>query len=99
MSALRDSNNKLKLGIFSANCSSGQAMTQIDERWDSSWHNNLKQARLSDEVGLEFQLPIARWIGYPGATLSLVDFAGEFSYFRDEVLPRLEEKGLRESYA
>ena len=67
MSALRDSKNKLKLGIFSANCSSGQAMTQIEERWDSSWDNNLKQAQLCDAAGLEFQLPIARWIGY-GAT-------------------------------
>ena len=68
MSALLDSNNKLKLGIFSANCSSGQAMTRIEERWDSSWDNNLEQAQLSDEAGLEFQLPIARWIGYGGAT-------------------------------
>ncbi|MDE0283667.1 MAG: LLM class flavin-dependent oxidoreductase, partial [Gammaproteobacteria bacterium] len=34
-------------------------------------------------------------IGCAGATLSFVDFAGEFPYFRDEVLPRLEEKGLR----
>ena len=171
MSALLNSKNKLKLGIFSANCSSGQAMTKIDERWD----NNLKQAQLSDEAGLEFQLPIARWIGYggttnfrhdelhdyyardnagwtavdrvielmfanaesfpkdvikmlrermvgghggmplvgtpdkvvaelerlheigcAGATLSFVDFVGEFPYFRDEELPRLEDKGLRE---
>ena len=68
MSALLNSNNKLKLGIFSANCSSGQAMTKIEERWDSSWDNNLKQAQLTDEAGLEFQLPIARWIGYGGDT-------------------------------
>lgn len=68
MSALLKSKNKIKLGIFSANCSSGQAITKIDERWDSSWDNNLKQAQLCDEAGLEFQLPIARWIGYGGAT-------------------------------
>ena len=68
MSALVKSKNKLKLGIFSANCSSGQAITKIDERWDSSWDNNLEQAQLSDAAGLEFQLPIARWIGYGGAT-------------------------------
>ena len=37
-------------------------------------------------------------IGCAGATLSFVDFAGEFPYFRDEVLPRLEAKGLREKY-
>ena len=29
-------------------------------------------------------------IGCAGATLSFVDFVGEFPYFRDEVLPRLE---------
>ena len=34
-------------------------------------------------------------IGCAGADSSFVDFAGEFPYFRDEVLPRLEEKGLR----
>ena len=98
MFALLDSKNELKLWVFSANCSSGQAMIKIEERWDSSWGNNLKQAQLSDDAGLEFQLPIARWIGCAGATLSFVDFAGEFPYFRDEVLPRLEETGLRESY-
>lgn len=68
MSALLKSKNKLKLGIFSANCSSGQAITQVDERWDASWEGNLKQALLTDEAGLEFQLPIARWIGYGGET-------------------------------
>jgi len=35
-------------------------------------------------------------IGCAGATLSFVDFAGEFCYFRDEVLPRLQTMGLRE---
>ena len=67
-------------------------MTQIEERWD----NNLKHAQLCDEAGLEFQLPIAHWIGCAGATLSFVDFVGEFPYFRGEVLPRLEAIGLRE---
>ena len=32
----------------------------------------------------------------PIVTLSFVDFVGEFPYFRDEVLPRLEAKGLPE---
>ncbi|MBN7795576.1 LLM class flavin-dependent oxidoreductase [Parahaliea mediterranea] len=64
--------NKLKLGIFSANCSSGMAVTKIPERWENTWDNNLKLARLCDEAGLEFMLPIARWIGYGGDT----DFHG-----------------------
>lgn len=64
--------NKLKLGIFSANCSSGMAVTKVEERWDNSWENNLDLVRQCDEAGLEFMLPIARWIGYGGET----DFHG-----------------------
>jgi len=70
-SRIRNS-NKLKLGLFSANCSGGMAVTKIPERWDSSWENNMKLAQLADQVGIEFLLPIARWIGYGGAT----DFHG-----------------------
>ncbi len=64
--------NKLKLGIFSANCSSGMAVTKVAERWQNSWENNLRLVRLCDAAGLEFMLPIARWIGYGGET----DFHG-----------------------
>lgn len=64
--------NKLKLGIFSANCSSGMAVTKVSERWDNSWANNIDLVRQCDDAGLEFMLPIARWIGYGGET----DFHG-----------------------
>ena len=57
-------NNRLKLGIFSANCSSGMAVTKVEERWQNSWHNNLELVRMCDVAGIEFMLPIARWIGY-----------------------------------
>ncbi len=67
-----NSNNRLKLGIFSANCSSGMAVTKVDERWQNSWDNNLKLVKMCDEAGIEFMLPIARWIGYGGET----DFHG-----------------------
>jgi len=33
--------------------------------------------------------------GLAGTTLAFVDYVKEFPYFRDEVLPRLEKKGLR----
>ena len=33
--------------------------------------------------------------GFAGTTLSFVDYAKEFPFFRDEVLPRLERRGLR----
>ncbi|MFQ5347240.1 MAG: LLM class flavin-dependent oxidoreductase [Rhodothalassiaceae bacterium] len=57
-----------KLGIFSANCSSGMAVTKVPERWVNSWENNARLVRLCDEAGLDFMLPIARWIGYGGET-------------------------------
>ena len=60
--------NKLKLGIFSANCSSGMAVTKVPERWENNWDNNLKLVKQCDEAGIEFMLPIARWIGYGGET-------------------------------
>ena len=34
----------------------------------NSWDNNLKLAKLLDEAGIDFMLPIARWIGYGGET-------------------------------
>lgn len=66
------SNNKFKLGIFSSNCSGGMAVTKVEERWDNSWENNIRLVKMCDEAGLEFMLPIARWIGYGGET----DFHG-----------------------
>jgi dimethylsulfone monooxygenase len=64
--------NKLKLGIFSPNCSGGMAVTKVPGRWDASWENNLKLAQMADAAGIEFLLPIARWKGYGGET----DFEG-----------------------
>src|SRR5262249_6032168 len=56
--------NKLKIGLFGSNCSSGRAVTLVPERWSGSWPDNLKLARLADEAGLDFLLPIGRWKGY-----------------------------------
>lgn len=57
-----------RLGLFSSNCSGGLAVTKIPERWSASWEDNLKLAKLADRVGIDFMLPIARWIGYGGDT-------------------------------
>lgn len=54
------------LGTFASNCSSGMSVTNIPERWDNSWENNLALAHLLDDAGIDFMLPIARWIGYGG---------------------------------
>ena len=34
--------NKLKLGFFSPNCSSGMAVTKVEERWQNTWDNNIR---------------------------------------------------------
>lgn len=60
--------NQFKLGLFGANCSSGRAITKVPERWSGSWEDNLALARMADEVGLDFLLPIGRWKGYGGET-------------------------------
>jgi hypothetical protein len=61
-------NNAFKLGLFGANCSSGRAITKVPERWSGSWSDNLALARMADEAGLDFLLPIGRWKGYGGET-------------------------------
>src|SRR5687768_4135798 len=72
-SALRErramySGNTLQIGLFGPNCSSGRAVTMVPERWTGSWPDNLKLARMADEAGIDFLLPIARWKGYGGDT-------------------------------
>src|SRR5258705_8151077 len=60
--------NALKIGIFGANCSSGRSATKVPERWSASWPDCLRLARMADEAGIDFMLPIARWKGYGGGT-------------------------------
>jgi dimethylsulfone monooxygenase len=59
--------NRLKLGIFSANCAGGLAVTTVPERWQAGWDENRELAVAADRAGIEFLLPIARWLGYGGA--------------------------------
>lgn len=60
--------NTFKLGLFGANCSSGRAITKVPERWSGEWRDNLALARMADDAGLDFLLPIGRWKGYGGET-------------------------------
>src|SRR6201995_1742736 len=64
--------NKFILGLFGANCSSGRAVTLVDERWRGDWQDGLQLARMADDIGIDFMLPIGRWKGYGGTT----DFHG-----------------------
>ncbi len=63
-----NNSNRFKLGLFGMNCSNGLTMTKAPERWDQTWDNEVAAARLADEAGLEFLLPIGRWHGYRGET-------------------------------
>lgn len=73
--------HRLKLGLFGANCSSGRAVTKVPERWSGSWADSLRLARMADDAGIDFMLPIGRWKGYggdtdyQGATLETVTWA------------------------
>jgi dimethylsulfone monooxygenase len=64
--------NRLQIGLFGANCSSGRSATTVPERWSASWPHCLRLVRMADEFGIDFMLPIARWKGYGGDT----DFHG-----------------------
>jgi dimethylsulfone monooxygenase len=60
------------LGTFATNCSGGMTVTKVPERWPATWEANERLAVLLDDAGIDFMLPIARWIGYGGET----DFHG-----------------------
>jgi alkanesulfonate monooxygenase SsuD/methylene tetrahydromethanopterin reductase-like flavin-dependent oxidoreductase (luciferase family) len=66
--AAMGSRNRLKLGLFGANCSSGRAVTTVPERWSGSWPDCVALAQIADQAGIEFMLPIGRWKGYGGET-------------------------------
>ncbi|PYM14113.1 MAG: LLM class flavin-dependent oxidoreductase [Candidatus Rokuibacteriota bacterium] len=60
--------NRFKLAVFGSNCSSGRAATKVPERWENTFEDNVRLARMSDEIGIECMVPIGRWKGYGGAT-------------------------------
>ncbi|HLG69923.1 MAG TPA: LLM class flavin-dependent oxidoreductase [Chloroflexota bacterium] len=60
--------NKLKLGFFAPNCSSGKFVSKASGIWSAQWDDMVKLAQLADESGIEFILPVGRWKGYGGDT-------------------------------
>ena len=40
----------------------------MPERWSASWADCLALARMGDDAGIDFLLPIGRWKGYGGDT-------------------------------
>lgn len=60
--------NHFVLGTFTSNCSSGMTITKVPERWKATWKGNLELAGMLDESGIDFMLPVARWVGNGGPT-------------------------------
>jgi dimethylsulfone monooxygenase len=60
--------DRFKLGLFSLNASGGIAMTRVPERWQAGWAEIAQTAKLADQAGLDFLLPLQRWRGYGGDT-------------------------------
>ena len=60
--------NKMKLGIFGANCSHGLMATHAETSYELSWQHTQKIAQIADRLGFEAMLPVARYRGMGGET-------------------------------
>jgi alkanesulfonate monooxygenase SsuD/methylene tetrahydromethanopterin reductase-like flavin-dependent oxidoreductase (luciferase family) len=60
--------NKLKLGLFSINCSYGCAISTAPGTLQIDWKENLKLSQAADRAGYEVLVPVGRWRGFGGAT-------------------------------
>ncbi len=60
--------NKLKLGIFGANCSNACAITTAETSFAPTFEKNLQIVDMLEESGFECIVPIARWRGFGGPT-------------------------------
>jgi dimethylsulfone monooxygenase len=58
--------NQFKFGVFGLNCAGGMTLSAAPERWRAEWSDMATVARMSDECGIEFLLPIAKWRGLGG---------------------------------
>lgn len=56
----RFGSNLFELGLFSCNVENGMAKLTTSI-WDNSWEHNLQVARMAEEAGLEFLLPLGHW--------------------------------------
>ena len=60
--------NKLSIGVFGSNCDGGLACSTFPRRWKATWENCRDLSIMADDAGLDFMLPLGRWIGYGGST-------------------------------
>lgn len=64
---------KLKLGVFGANCSYGVNISHAPTTYKVTWEHTSAIVKRADAMGFELALPVARWRGFGGTT----DFNGE----------------------
>ncbi|MBD9597397.1 LLM class flavin-dependent oxidoreductase [Ensifer sp. ENS05] len=60
--------DRFRLGVFSANADRGLSFTTVEEQWRAEWSEIADAARIADDGGIDFFLPIARWRGFGGRT-------------------------------
>jgi FMNH2-dependent dimethyl sulfone monooxygenase len=60
--------NRMKLGVFGMNVSSGCAITTVDERLSLDWGGTRKVLELADAAGFEALVSVGRWRGFGGST-------------------------------
>ncbi len=60
--------NRLKLGIFGANCSNGCTMTHAATTFEPTYEHNVAIAALADRLGFELLVPVGRWKHFGGST-------------------------------
>jgi FMNH2-dependent dimethyl sulfone monooxygenase len=60
--------NRLKLGIFGANCSNGCTMTHAETTFEPTYAHNVEIAKLADQLGFELLVPVGRWKHFGGTT-------------------------------
>tara|TARA_B100001093_G_scaffold519311_1_gene607723 strand:- start:1978 stop:3036 length:1059 start_codon:yes stop_codon:yes gene_type:complete len=60
--------NKFQIGLFAFNASSGVTLTKKKNFWKADIDKIIKLAKKSDNYGIDFLLPIARWSDWRGDT-------------------------------
>lgn len=101
------SDNRLKLGVFGANVSNGCAATTAPGHLEMTWANSSDIVTTADHAGwgghplvgtaeqIVDELATLTGIGYDGVVLSWVNYHDEMRQWIAEVMPLIEQAGLR----
>ena len=60
------SRNRLKLGVFGVNVSSGCSMSDVPGTIAVEWAESVRIAKAAEDAGIEGIVPVARWKGMGG---------------------------------